>query len=380
MEAPLDYLLISPAHPFRGGIADTSHQLALALQKKGFRTAVWTFTKLYPRVLFPGSSPYSSAPPPRGFSITAKIHAYHPLQWFSLVRQLKKNPPKQIIFRYYTPFLAPCYGFIARRLQKWSDCCLLVDNWTPHESRGIDRLLTKYVQSSFTTYATLSAAVAKELTDEGLPKVGSGFHPIAENLPPILPKPKARKALDWPLDKNIALFYGLVRPYKGLGLLIEAMALPPLSQQNTCLAIVGEFYEPLQRYVQQIEQLGLQNRIFLLPEFADDQRTQQVFSAADLVVLPYRTATQSGVVSLAYHFETPLVVTDHPGLKKPVEDDQTGWVCPPEATHLSQTVGTYFDTKTGAEEKNLCTAKKHYTWEQYATWLYQFLDRENLEK
>lgn len=376
MKAPLDYLLVSPAFPYRGGIADSTHQLAKALSQQGNTVVIWTFTTLYPKWLFPGTTPFSNMEKPTDLDIERKIHAFNPVNWFGVIRQLKKNPPKRVVFRYYTPFLALCYGTITGSIQALSQCVLLVDNWTPHENRWLDRWLNSYLKKKFKTYTTLSEAVAEELRKEKLEKIGAGFHPIEEGLRPSMAQHKARTTLGWTKNHPIALFYGLIRPYKGLDLLIDAFALEPLKSSTLRLAIVGEFYESLADYQKRIAQRGLTERIYLLPEFADEIRTQQVFSAADIAVLPYRSATQSGVIPLAYHFEVPILVTSHPGLRVPVERDQTGWVCQSNPESICTTLTHCMTADMEIKKKNIRKVKNHYSWKRYAQWLHQFLKNE----
>ena len=377
MATPLDYLLISPASPYRGGITDSTHQLALALQDQGHQVQIWTFTKLYPEFLFPGSSQFSSAEPPQNLNIARRLHAYNPLQWWTVIQRIKKNPPKQIIFRYYTPFLAPCYGYIAKRLKSITSLCLLVDNWRPHESSLLDRQFIRYLKKNFDTYVTLSEAVAEELKSDNITNVGIGFHPIANDLPKPISKAKARRALGWPKNQKIALFYGLVRPYKGLDLLLKAMTIAPAAQQNIHLAIVGEFYEPLERYTTFIRDHKLKDRTYLFPKFADDHYTQQVFSAADIIVLPYRSASQSGVLALAYHFEKPILATHHPGLAKPIKNDETGWICQPNSKSLSIGLNSCFETEIEDRINNIQQAKDQYSWRNFVTWMKHFLENSH---
>lgn len=373
MTAPLDYLLISPAYPFRGGIADSTHQLALALEEQGYSVEIWTFTQLYPKLLFPGTSPFTKVKPAQSLIIKRMLHAYNPLQWQMVIQQIKKTPPKRIIFRYYSHFLAPSYGYIAKRLKKITSCSLLVDNWKPHEPSLLDTVLTRYIKKAFKTYCTLSEAVAEELRSENLTNIRAGFHPIANDLPKPLSKEKARKALGWPKQQKIALFYGLVRPYKGLDLLLEAMTISPASEQSLHLAVVGEFYESIQRYTNFIENHKLNSRIYLYPEFADNDHTQLVFSAADLLILPYRSASQSGVLALAYHFETPLLVTNHPGLAKPVLSDDSGWVCSPNSSAISQALAVCSEAEILDKKNKIRLTKDQYSWESFVAKMHHFL-------
>ena len=217
-----------------------------------------------------------------------------------------------------------------------ASCIALVDNWIPHEKRQWDRWLTQKIKKTFTQFITLSSAVAEEMKKDGVENIFKGFHPISENLPPNLGQEQARIALEWDLKKPIALFYGLVRPYKGLDLLLSAFLEAPLASADILLAVVGEFYEPKSKYQEQLSELTEKEMLYFSPRFADDAYTQLVFCAADIVVLPYRSASQSGVIPLAYHYQKPLLVTDHPGLKQPIVSDGTGWVSAANSKAISR--------------------------------------------
>ncbi|MBT7656340.1 MAG: glycosyltransferase [Flavobacteriales bacterium] len=369
MDSKLDYLILGPAHPYRGGIADTNNALASALQKEGFSVKIWTFTQLYPNWIFPGTSQFTKTQPPEGLSIKRALHTYNPFNWIRLVKALKKEAPEQILFRYHTPFLAPCYSYISRRLKDHSQCVAIVDNWKPHETSLLDRLFGSLMKSGFSKYISLSNAVANEMKTDGLEYVYEGFHPIADNIPPLEPKEKARKELGWQLEKPIVLFYGLIRPYKGLDLLLKAFDDKPLKNTDIQLAVVGEFYESRKRYQTALDRLVVSERLYLHPEFASETLTQQVFSAADIVILPYRSASQSGIIPLAYHYHKPIIVTDRPGLKQIIEVDQTGWVCSPNALALSETLVTAFKESPKTKKEKLLKAREKYSWKKFAQWL-----------
>ena len=369
MESKLDYLILGPAHPYRGGIADTNNALASALQKEGFSVKIWTFTQLYPHWIFPGTSQFTDAQPPEAVAINRVLHTYNPFNWILLVKALKKEAPKRILFRYYTPFLAPSYGYIARKLKSHSQCVAIVDNWKPHEASLLDRLLSKRMKYGFSKYISLSKAVADEMKGDGLKLVYEGFHPIDDHIPPLESKEKARKALGWNLEKPIALFYGLIRPYKGLDLLLKAFDQDPLKDTEIQLAVVGEFYESRTRYQASLDSLAASKRLYLHPEFASEKRTQQVFSAADIVILPYRSASQSGIIPQAYHYQKPIIATDLPGLKQLIETDKTGWVCSANSSALSNTIAAAFQESHETKKQKLLEARDNYSWEKFVKWL-----------
>ena len=369
MDFKLDYLIIGPAHPYRGGIADTNHDLALGLQKQGFSVKIVSFKKLYPKGIFPGTSQFTDKKAADELQIERKIYAFNPLQWGNVVRYIKNLAPKHVVFRYYTPFLAPCYSYLGNRLKTAASCIALVDNWIPHEQRPWDRWLTQKIKKTFTRFITLSSAVAEEMKKDGVENIFKGFHPISENRPPNLGQEQARIALGWDLKKPIALFYGLVRPYKGLDLLLSAFLEAPLASADILLAVVGEFYEPQSKYQKQLSELTEKEMLYFSPGFADEAYTQLVFCAADIVVLPYRSASQSGVVPLAYHYQKPLLVTDLPGLKQPIVSDGTGWVCAPNSSALSRKLTVAMNERKEKKQQQLSQARKNYSWEKFVKWM-----------
>ncbi|MEK9614049.1 MAG: glycosyltransferase, partial [Flavobacteriaceae bacterium] len=291
----LDYILIGPAYPYRGGISDTQHQLAISLQKQGKKIQLITFRKLYPKLLFPGKSQFTSESAPENIAIEPKIHAFNPLRWKRIAKQINQQKPKQVVFRYYTPFLAMAYGRIAKSLHPTIKKIALVDNWSPHESTLWDGVFNRYFGKQMDGFTTLSKNVAHQLQDQFTKPVWDGFHPIAEDLPPPLDKKGARKKLKWSLQKKVVLFYGLIRKYKGLDLLISAFAEKELSDQNIILYVAGECYEDPKKYTDLVKQLQLEDRVFFDFHFQSPTETQQLFSATDIVAQTYHSATQSGV-------------------------------------------------------------------------------------
>ena len=246
-------LILGPAYPFRGGIADTQNYLAQNLKNLGHEVVVFTFKTQYPKLLFPGKTQFSNESPPLRVNIKRKIHSFNPLNWRRVASSINQENPDVVIFRYWTPFLAPCWYGIGLNLNKAIKKIGLVDNWIPHETRPWDKTLTQLFSSQMDGFATLSEAVGNQIKAD-LPKrpVWKGFHPIADQLPPPLSKEKARDDLGWPKDKKIVLFFGLIRKYKGLDLLIEAFSNPPLKDSDVILVIVGEAYESQDKYVQLI--------------------------------------------------------------------------------------------------------------------------------
>ena len=378
MESSLDFLIVGPAHPYRGGIAETNHELAWALQKQGKSVKILSFSALYPKLLFPGKTQYSKDPAPKNINIALKLHAFYPWTWKKTQQTLKQWKPKIILFRYYTPFLAPVYTKIAKGLPVDIKCIGLIDNWTPHEQKPWDRFLNKHFAKQMDGFVTLSETVAKEIKNDVDLPVWNGFHPISSVLPKQISKENARKALGWNHDATIVLFFGLIRKYKGLDLLLHAFATSPLKETNIQLAIVGEFYEPQQRYLELIKHLELENRVLLYPEFADTPKVQNVFCAADAVAQTYRSATQSGVTPLAYHFNTPLLVSDLPGLKAPIETDKSGLITQVDPKEIAEKLVLLLKKDhLKSAQKNIKNALPKYKWSAFTKQLLAFLEKSN---
>ena len=239
----LDYLLIGPAHPFRGGIAETQHELAKALQEQGKTVELITFTTLYPQFFFPGSSPLSLAKAPNGIIIKQYIHAYLPFGWKKVAKKINELNPKTIVFRYYTPFLAPVYGVIAKNINSFIKKIALVDNWIPHETKIWDSFSNRYFGKKIDGFTTLSDNVAKQVKKDSLKPVWTGFHPISSTLLDPIDKSLARKKIAVSEKTKVVLFFGLIRKYKGLELIIKAFNETPLNNNNIVLYIAGECYE-----------------------------------------------------------------------------------------------------------------------------------------
>ena len=369
-------LLLGPARPFRGGIADTQNYLAQNLYALGHEVSVFTFTTQYPKLLFPGKTQFANERVPDQINIKRKIHSFNPFNWFKAVRSINLLKPDYVIFRYWTPFLAPCWYGIARGLNKKIQKIGLVDNWTPHETKYWDKILTQLFSSQMDGFATLSTAVGDQITsDKPQAPVWKGFHPIADHLPQTISQRKARKILGWPQDKKIVLFFGLVRKYKGLGLLIEAFSKTPLNRSDVILAIVGEAYESQHKYTELIQRLNLKDRVICDFNYANIQKTSHVFCAADVIAQTYISATQSGVTPLAYHFKIPLLVSDLAGLSTPILEDQTGMITEIESQKIAENLDEMLCEKRLSDYQPFFQKiGQKYSWRSFGQSLMSFMD------
>jgi glycosyltransferase involved in cell wall biosynthesis len=371
-EQRLDYLIIGPVAPFRGGIAETQYELATHLLMSGKKVQLLTFSKLYPKILFPGKNQKTKEKQQRSLKISESIHAYNPLQWAKVVREINQLNPRNLIFRYYTPFLAPVYGWLAKKTASQINKIALVDNWIPHERRALDRILNRFFGKQMQAFTTLSTAVATQIKIDFKQAVWEGFHPINTQLLPPISKLEARKRLGWNQQQTTVLFFGLIRQYKGLELLIQSFTDKALDSHNTVLKIVGECYENQKKYTDLVSQLGLEDTVSFDFEYKSLSDIQTLFSACDLVAQTYHTASQSGVTPLAYFYSKPLVVSDIEGLNGPIKKDKTG-VCvqkTPKAI-AEGIIGLLDYNKYQKAKDNLKKSLPNYQWK---VWVEQWSD------
>ena len=377
MEYKKKVLLLGPAYPFRGGIADTQNYLGQNLNSLGHDIQIYTFASQYPKLLFPGKSQFSDEKAPDLIPIKRKIHSYNPLNWSKVARLINEQKPDCVIFRFWTPFLAPCWHGIARRLNTNIKKISLVDNWIPHETKFWDKTLTKMFSNQMDGFATLSSAVANQISYEkpDVP-IWKGFHPIADNLPAIISTKEARSSLGWPLDKKIVLFFGLIRKYKGLDLLIQAFAQAPIKDSNIILAIVGEAYEPEDKYTNIIKKYKLQDRMICDFNYANYKKSSLVFCAADVVAQTYISATQSGVTPLAYHYKTPLLVSNLPGLSAPIVEDRTGLITENKPKKIAENLNKILQGPSKLNFKPAFEkAQEKYSWSTFGKSLMNFISK-----
>ena len=362
-EKPLDFLLLGPANPYRGGIADTQHALAENLISQGYTIKMWTFTQLYPSLLFPGKTQFTEEKKKYSILAERRVHAYNPLKWKSIIKAINQLQPKVVVFRYWTPFLSPCWSNIAKGLNKSIKKIGWVDNWKAHEPKPWDNILTRRFEKAMDFFTTLSPAISDQIKQDSSKKVWGKMHPIEDNLPKKTPQLKAQEQLHLNKEKKIILFFGLIRAYKGLSLLLQVVK----NQPKLHLLIVGESYENWGKYNQLIQKYHIEKQITRVNRFVNQDEASLYFSAAEATVLPYTSATQSGVLSLAYHYETPLIVTDHPGLRQPIDEDHTGIVCKQTVDGLNEAILNVIEPIANQNfRKNLNQTKSRYSWATYA--------------
>lgn len=360
-------VIVGTSYPYRGGIAAFSDRLAKEFVKESVDIEIVTFKLQYPSFLFPGKTQYSDAKAPDDIAISEKINSVCPTNWIKVGKEIRKKNPDVVIFTYWMSFFAPCFATIARIVKKnrGVKCIGLIHNMIPHEKTILDRLLPPCFVKSMDGFVTLSKSVledVKHLDKASKPKVFTP-HPLYDHYGEIEDKNVAVNKLH--LDENCRymLFFGLVRAYKGLDLLIEAFADERFRNKNVKLIVAGEFYDDEKPYLEQIERLGLKERVVVINKYIPDSEVKDYFNAADIVVQPYKSATQSGVTQVGYHFEKPMLVTDVGGLKEIVPDGKVGYVVEPQPSAIADALCDFYENaRYDALVEGVREEKKKYLW------------------
>lgn len=358
-------VIIGPAYPYRGGIATYNERLAKELMSASCEVTIETFSLQYPNFLFPGKTQFSDSEPPEDLKINRSINSVWPLNWFSVGNRIKKERPDLVIVRYWLPFMGPSLGTIIRRIKSngHTKVICLADNIIPHEKRVGDDLFTRYFLGGVNAVLAMTQKVLDDaLSFRQLPTALSP-HPIFDNFGLVESKEEACKKMELDPSFNYLLFFGLIRDYKGLDILLDAFADKRFSEKQVKLIIAGEFYSNAEKYHEQINRLKLNDRIILRDIYIPDNEVANYFNAASLVVQPYKTATQSGVTQVAYHFNKPMVVTDVGGLKEMIPDGKVGFIVPPNADKLADAIARFFnENKADQFTANMQEEKKKYSW------------------
>jgi glycosyltransferase involved in cell wall biosynthesis len=357
-------VIIGPAHPLRGGLASYNERLARQFQNEGHEVTIYTFSLQYPGFLFPGTTQFSSEPKPTDLKILVKINSVNPLNWLSVGNELKNLKPDMIVVRYWLPFMGPALGTILRRVKKnkYTKLVCIADNIIPHEKRIGDVPFTNYFVKPMDGFVTMSEKVLKDLQQFTAAPAQFVPHPLYDNFGEKISKQDARAHLNIPVNEFIFLFFGFIRKYKGLDLLLEAVAKLKEQRQQIKVLVAGEFYEDREQYDELIRQWNINDQMILKTDFIPDSEVKYYLCAADAVVQPYRNATQSGVTPLAYHFEVPMIVTNVGGLPALVPHNKAGLVCEPNAEAIAQTMLAMQQQGTTHFIPGLQEEKKKYAW------------------
>lgn len=362
-------IIVGPAFPLRGGIANFNEALCRALDKEGFDSKIISFSLQYPGFLFPGKTQYDTGKGPQDIKIETKINSINPFNWLKTAREIREAEPDLVIFRYWLPFMGPCLGTIAKNIKKGTDIKVIAitDNVIPHEKRLGDRPFTSYFLKQCDGFIAMSRSVLNDL--ESFIKTDNKVflpHPIYDIFGEKIEKLAALKHLRLNINDKHLLFFGFIRKYKGLDLLLEAMADPRIKQMNVKLIIAGEYYEDAAPYNKIISENGLEDNVILRTEFIPSEEVRYYFCASDMVVQPYRTATQSGVTQIAYHFEKPMLVTNVGGLPEIVPDNKVGYVTEINSAAIADAIIDFYSNNRESEfTLNTILEKQRFLWSTF---------------
>jgi D-inositol-3-phosphate glycosyltransferase len=359
-------VIIGPAHPLRGGLAAFNERLARAFKAEGDEVTIWSFSLQYPSILFPGKTQYTKTPPPADLDIRTEINSISFINWIKVGKAIKKLRPDLVVVAYWMPFMSPSLGRIARIIKKngHTKVIALVHNLVPHEKRMGDMLLTDYFVKSVDAFVALSRSVVTDIEKftKEKPKAYTP-HPIYDYGTPV-EKAQAKYSLGLEGSVNYALFFGFIREYKGLDLLLNAFADERIRAMKLKLIVAGEYYSDPEPYRALIKKLNLENTVIGYNEYIDDKKVPEFFGAADIIVQPYKTATQSGVTQIAYHFNKPMIVTNAGGLGEIVPHGKVGYVVEPSAKAIADALVDFYSRNKEAEfSENAKTEKKRFGWD-----------------
>ncbi len=357
-------IIIGPAFPYRGGIANFNNSLAVEYKSQGADVKIYSFSLQYPSFLFPGKTQYEEGEGPKDIEIIPIVNSINPFNWFKVASRIKKENPDYVIIRYWLPFMAPCLGTIAKLIRKTTKVFAITDNVIPHEKRIGDSLLTKYFVKSSDAFLTLSSSVLDDLKQFTDTKEKIFIpHPIYDSFGDIVEKSTAKEKLGLDENGKYLLFFGFVRKYKGLDIMLEVMADKRIQDLGVKLIVAGEFYDNKEEYISQINSLNISDYVILRSDFIPEDQVKDYFCASDMITQTYRTATQSGVTQIAYHFEKPMLVTNVGGLAEIVPHNKVGYVCDIDTKQIADyIVEFYTENKEKEFSDNTKEEKKRFTW------------------
>lgn len=350
---------LSTFYPFRGGIAQFNaallKELSLANQVLAFN-----FKRQYPEFLFPGSTQFvtenDNAEPVESIR---KLDTINPITYYTTYKAIRKFNPDLMISKFWMPFFGPSLGYVLKSLKKKGVKNIgILDNVIPHERRPGDIQFTKYYINSNSAFIVMSNTVRDDLLkfkpDAIFKQV---LHPLYDHFGSLIKKNEAREKLGIQQNKNVLLFFGFIRKYKGLDLLLESIRFLP---DDYLLVIAGEIYGSFDEYEQIIKKYNLENKVKLFIRYIDDGEVPLFFSASDVCILPYKSATQSGILGISYHFGLPVIATDTGGLREMIEPFNTGIIVrEPAPNLLSSAISDYFNLELSSQYKANIEKYKH---------------------
>lgn len=359
--------IVGTAYPLRGGIAHYNALLYRELSAAGHTVDIVTFRRQYPAFLFPGKTQNEEGGAD-SFRVPSEaiVDSINPVTWVTAGRLIRSRLPDLVVFKYWLPFFGPCFGTIARVATRGTKAkvVFICDNVIPHERRPGDRAFTRYAFGAADGFVVQSRAVEQDLRAL-VPGARSEFvpHPVYTGFGSAVPRPEARARLG--IDaRHVLLFFGYIRRYKGLDVLLDAMALLA-GRLDVALLVVGEFYDDEGHYRDRIRRLGIGKSVTVRSDYVPNDDVKYYFSAADAAVLPYTSATQSGIAQIAYNFELPVIASAIGGLPEVVRDGETGLLVPPgNPAALAEAIVRYFTSVDAARLRlNVREERKLYSWD-----------------
>lgn len=363
-------IILGSAYPLRaGGLSTFNERLAQEYQNLGHDVTIFNFSLQYPKIFFPGKTQYATRPAPKHLSIKIRVNSINPFNWIKVGNEIKKIRPDLLVIRYWIPFMAPSLATIAffAKLNKKTKAIAITDNIVPHEKIIGYKILTRYFISNMDGFVTLSKSVLKQLEElerKNKPKVFSP-HPLYDNFGKPIDREKALKNLNLSAEYRYILFFGFIRKYKGLDILLNAMASDLVYDMKIKLIVAGEFYVSEIEYLNIIKQKGLGSKVIMHTHFIQNEEVIDYFCASDLVVQPYRDASQSGVTQVAYHFNKPMVVTNVGALPEMVPNEVAGLVVDPDATQVAAAIHRFFTKNMDKQlQEGVIAQKDRFTWDK----------------
>ena len=377
-------VILGTAHPYRGGLAAMNERLAQELSGQGHDVVIYNFTLQYPGFLFPGKSQYTDEAAPRGLKIIRKVNSVCPFNWLKVGRELKKMCPDLLIIKYWLPFMGPALGTIARiaRRNRHTRVICIADNMIPHEKRPGDRLFTKYFTRGVDGYIAMSHEVYDDIEKlVAHPLRRFTPHPVYDHYGEIISREEALEALHLDPACRYLLFFGFIRDYKGLDWLLQALADDRLRDRQVRLMVAGEFYSDSEPYLKLIREKGLEEKVVLHTDYIPNEQINRYFCAADMVVQPYKTATQSGVTQIGYHFNKAMLVTGVGGLGEIIADRRSGYVVKPEVSAIADAIVDFYDGERQADfEKETMKLKEQFSWTRMTDVMLELYDSINSKR
>lgn len=371
-------VILGPAYPLRGGIADFNESLAKALKNQGHEVVLYSFKFQYPKFLFPGKTQFRERAPSQNLTIRPEVHSMNPLNWGKVASKIVAEQPDLVITRFWLPVMGMSLGSICGKIRKKGiKVVAIVDNVIPHEKRPGDTQLTRFFMKRCDAFIGMSQSVINDLQQFTNSKnVKLIPHPIYNVFGEPAEQEEALRSLQLDQNRQRILFFGLIRAYKGLDILLKALPEILKQEPELDLIVAGEFYDEEEKYRNLVQELQLENHVFFHNYFIPDEQVKYYFAASDCVVQPYKSATQSGITQIAYNFNTPMIVSNVGGLPEIVENGVAGLVVDPNAKAFAQAVKTFY--KNGGRphyERGVIEGKKRFSWDYFLNGFWELVKK-----